>query len=46
MSEQKRENGLLARGQSLIRDILLAVFGFIWLRERGKSRAALAGQAA
>lgn len=27
MSEQKRENGLLARGQSLIRDILLAVFG-------------------
>ena len=27
MSEQKRENGLLARGQSLIRDIMLAVFG-------------------
>jgi len=27
MSEQKRENGLLARGQSLIRDIVLAVFG-------------------
>lgn len=27
MSEQKRENGLLARGQSLIRDILLAAFG-------------------
>lgn len=27
MSEQKRENGWLARGQSLIRDILLAVFG-------------------
>ena len=27
MSEQKRENGLLARGQSLIRDIMLSVFG-------------------
>lgn len=27
MSEQKRENGLLARGQSLIRDTMLAVFG-------------------
>lgn len=27
MSEQKRESGLLARGQSLIRDIMLAVFG-------------------
>ena len=27
MSEQKRENGLLARGQSLIRDIMLTVFG-------------------
>lgn len=27
MPEQKRENGLLARGQSLIRDIMLAVFG-------------------
>ena len=27
MSEQKRENGLLARGQSLIRDIMLAIFG-------------------
>ena len=27
MSEQKRGNGLLARGQSLIRDIMLAVFG-------------------
>ena len=27
MSEQKRENGLLARGQSLIRDIVLAIFG-------------------
>ena len=27
MSEQKRENGLLARGQSLIRDTVLAVFG-------------------
>lgn len=27
MSEQKRENGLLARGQSLIRDIMLVVFG-------------------
>ena len=27
MSEQKRETGLLARGQSLIRDIMLAVFG-------------------
>ena len=27
MSEQKRENGLFARGQSLIRDIMLAVFG-------------------
>ncbi|WP_332818606.1 MFS transporter [Sphingopyxis sp.] len=26
--------------------ILLAVFGFIWLRERGKSRAMLAGEAA
>jgi len=26
--------------------ILLAVFGFIWLRERGKSRAALAGETA
>ncbi|WOF44407.1 MFS transporter [Sphingopyxis indica] len=26
--------------------ILLAVFGFVWLRERGKSRAALAGEAA
>ena len=26
--------------------ILLAVFGFIWLRERGKSRATLAGEAA
>ena len=25
--------------------ILLVVFGFIWLRERGKSRAALAGEA-
>jgi MFS family permease len=24
--------------------VLLAVFGFIWLRERGKSRAALAGE--
>jgi MFS family permease len=26
--------------------VLLVVFGFIWLRERGKSRAALAGEAA
>ena len=26
--------------------VLLAVFGFIWLRERGKSRAALAGEQA
>lgn len=26
--------------------VLLLVFGFIWLRERGKSRAALAGEAA
>jgi hypothetical protein len=26
--------------------VLLAVFGFIWLRERGKSRAVLAGEAA
>lgn len=26
--------------------VLLAVFGAIWLRERGKSRAALAGEAA
>lgn len=26
--------------------VLLAVFGFIWLRERGKSRAELAGEAA
>ena len=26
--------------------ILLAVFGFIWLRERGKSRAVLAGEGA
>jgi len=26
--------------------VLLAVFGFIWLRERGKSRAMLAGETA
>ncbi|HEV7288840.1 MFS transporter [Sphingomonas sp.] len=26
--------------------VLLVVFGFIWMRERGKSRAALAGEAA
>ena len=26
MAEQKRENGLLARGQSVVRDILLAIF--------------------
>src|SRR3546814_19577573 len=26
--------------------VLLAVFGFIWMRERGKSRAMLAGETA
>ena len=26
--------------------VLLVVFGFVWWRERGKSRAALAGEAA
>ena len=31
---------------ALLAVVLLVVFGFIWLRERGKSRAQLAGEAA